>query len=106
MTVKCGQKCTAIRRMIVPEKLIDDVQNALGKALDKVSIGDPQLKEVRMGSLVSKAQVEEVKNRVSEITKTAAIVYGDFDKLNLIGADTKGAFISPMLLREDKPFKI
>ncbi len=105
MTVKAGQKCTAIRRMIVPEKLIDDVQNALGNALDKVSIGDPQLKEVRMGSLVSKAQVEEVKNRVSEITKTAAIVYGDFDKLNLIGADTKGAFISPMLLREDKPFQ-
>lgn len=105
MTVKCGQKCTAIRRMIVPEKLIDDVQNALGKALGKVSIGDPQLKEVRMGSLVSKAQVEEVKNRVSEITKTASIVYGDFDKLNLIGADTKGAFISPMVLREDKPFQ-
>jgi oxepin-CoA hydrolase/3-oxo-5,6-dehydrosuberyl-CoA semialdehyde dehydrogenase len=105
MTVKAGQKCTAIRRMIVPEKLIDDVQNALGKALDKVSIGNPELKEVRMGSLVSKAQVDEVKNRVSEITKTAAIVYGDFDKLNLIGADNKGAFISPMLLREDKPFQ-
>lgn len=105
MTIKCGQKCTAIRRMIVPEKLIDDVQNALGKALDKVSIGDPQLKEVRMGSLVSKAQVNEVKNRVSEITKTASIIYGNFDKLNLIGADNKGAFISPMVLREDKPFQ-
>lgn len=105
MTVKCGQKCTAIRRMIVPEKQIDDVQNALGKALDKVSIGDPQLKEVRMGSLVSKAQVDEVKNRISEIAKTASIVYGNFDKLNLIGADTKGAFISPMVLREDKPFQ-
>jgi len=105
MTVKAGQKCTAIRRMIVPEKLLDDVQNALGKALDKVSIGDPQLKEVRMGSLVSKAQVDEVKNRVSEITKTASIIYGNFDKLNLIGADNKGAFISPMVLREDKPFQ-
>jgi oxepin-CoA hydrolase/3-oxo-5,6-dehydrosuberyl-CoA semialdehyde dehydrogenase len=105
ITVKCGQKCTAIRRMIVPENLMDDVQIALGKALDKVTIGDPRLKEVRMGALVSKDQVEEVKNRVKEITKTAAIVYGDFEKLNLIGANGNGAFISPMLLREDHPFK-
>ncbi len=105
ITVKCGQKCTAIRRMIVPEKLMDDVQIALGKALDKVSIGDPRLKEVRMGSLVSKDQVTEVKNRVSEITKTASIVYGNFDTMTLVGADSKGAFISPMLLREDKPFQ-
>ncbi|MEO5776545.1 MAG: phenylacetic acid degradation bifunctional protein PaaZ [Flavobacterium sp.] len=105
ITVKCGQKCTAIRRMIVPENLIEDVQIALGKALDKVTIGDPRLKEVRMGALVSKEQVEEVKSRVSEITKTASIVYGDFNKLTLVGADGKGAFISPMLLREDNPFK-
>ena len=105
MTVKAGQKCTAIRRMIVPEKLLDEVQNALSKALDKVSIGNPELKEVRMGSLVSKSQVEEVKNRVSEIAKTASIVYGNFDTLELIGADSKGAFISPMLLREENPFE-
>ncbi len=105
ITVKCGQKCTAIRRLLVPENLIDDVQIALGKALDKVTIGNPRLKEVRMGALVSKDQVLEVRNRVSEITKTAKIVYGDFDKMDLIGADTKGAFISPMLLREDQPFQ-
>jgi oxepin-CoA hydrolase / 3-oxo-5,6-dehydrosuberyl-CoA semialdehyde dehydrogenase len=105
ITVKCGQKCTAIRRLIVPENLIDDVQIALGKALDKVTIGDPRLKEVRMGSLVSKDQVKEVKDRVREIAKTASIVYGDLDKLELIGANEKGAFISPMLLREEKPFE-
>lgn len=105
MTVKCGQKCTAIRRVIVPQNLMNDVQIAIGKALDKVTIGDPRLKEVRMGTLVSKDQVEEVKNRVTEITKTASIVYGDFNKLDLIGANSKGAFISPMLLREDQPFK-
>ena len=52
MTVKAGQKCTAIRRIIVPEKLVEDVQMALGKELDKITIGDPRLKEVRMGSLV------------------------------------------------------
>jgi len=105
ITVKCGQKCTAIRRLIVPENLTEEVQMALGKALDKVTIGNPRLKEVRMGALVSKDQVLEVRNRVSEITKTAKIVYGDFDKMDLIGADTKGAFISPMLLLEDQPFQ-
>lgn len=105
ITVKCGQKCTAIRRVIVPENLMNDVQIALGKALDKVVIGDPRLKEVRMGSLVSMSQVQEVKDRANEIAKTAKIVYGDFDKLNLIGADAaKGAFIAPMLLREENPF--
>ncbi len=104
MTVKCGQKCTAIRRIIVPENLMNDVQIALGKALDKVTIGDPRLKEVRMGSLVSKSQVQEVKERAHEIAKTAKIVYGDFEKLNLIGANDKGAFISPMVLREENPF--
>jgi oxepin-CoA hydrolase / 3-oxo-5,6-dehydrosuberyl-CoA semialdehyde dehydrogenase len=105
ITVKCGQKCTAIRRLIVPENLIDDVQIALGKALDKVTIGDPRLKEVRMGSLVSKDQVKEVKDRVREIAQTASIVYGDLDKLELIGANENGAFISPMLLREERPFE-
>jgi oxepin-CoA hydrolase/3-oxo-5,6-dehydrosuberyl-CoA semialdehyde dehydrogenase len=106
ITVKAGQKCTAIRRLIVPEKLMDDVQSALGKALDKVTIGDPRLKEVRMGSLVSKDQVREVKERVAEIAQTASIVYGNVDQLSLIGADSeKGAFLAPILLREDKPFE-
>ncbi len=106
MTVKAGQKCTAIRRIIVPEKLVEDVQISLGKALDKVTVGDPRLQEVRMGSLISKEQVEEVKNGVAEIAKKAQIVYGNLDKLDTIGADaSKGAFISPILLREDQPFK-
>lgn len=105
MTVKCGQKCTAIRRIIVPEKLIDDVQIALGKQLDKVTIGDPRLKEVRMGALVSKDQITEVKERVAEITKTAEMVYGNLDEVNVIGASAKeGAFLSPILLRENAPF--
>lgn len=106
MTIKCGQKCTAIRRIIVPEKSIEDVQIALGKALDKVTVGDPRLKEVRMGSLISKEQVEEVRNSVIEIAKKAQIVYGSLDRLDVVGADSKkGAFISPILLREDYPFK-
>ena len=106
MTVKCGQKCTAIRRIIVPATLMEDVQIALGKALDKVTIGDPRLKEVRMGSLVSNDQVKEVKSRTAEIAKTASIVYGNFDTVNAVGDNvSKGAFISPILLREDQPFK-
>lgn len=106
MTVKCGQKCTAIRRVIVPENLVEDVQIALGKALSKVTIGDPRLKEVRMGSLVSLDQVQEVRERVQKLSKTASIVYGDLDKIDVIGADAKkGAFLAPIVLREDNPFK-
>ncbi len=106
MTVKAGQKCTAIRRVIVPEGLIEDVQIALGKALDKVTIGDPRLKEVRMGALVGKDQVEEVKECVQDISKTAEIVYGSLDNVTVIGADAKkGAFLSPIVLREDDPFE-
>ena len=106
MTVKCGQKCTAIRRVIVPKNLVEDVQIALGKALSKVTIGDPRLKEVRMGSLVSLDQVQEVRERVQKLSKTASIVYGDLDKIDVIGADAKkGAFLAPIVLREDNPFK-
>ena len=106
MTIKCGQKCTAIRRIIVPEDLMDDVQIALGKQLEKVTIGDPRLKEVRMGALVSKDQVTEVMERISEISKTAQIVYGNLDKVKTIGASAEaGAFMSPVVLREDHPLK-
>lgn len=106
MTVKAGQKCTAIRRIIVPENLVEDVQISLGKALDKVTIGDPRLKEVRMGSLISKQQVEAVRNSVQDIAKEAEIVYGSLDKIETVGADAKkGAFISPILLRADNPFE-
>ncbi|WP_299101835.1 phenylacetic acid degradation bifunctional protein PaaZ [uncultured Winogradskyella sp.] len=106
MTVKAGQKCTAIRRIIVPEKLVDDVQAALAKQLDKVTIGDPRLKEVRMGSLVSHQQVQAVRDSVNDLSKEAQIVYGNLDDINTIGADAKkGAFISPILLRADNPFQ-
>jgi len=106
MTVKCGQKCTAIRRIIVPADYIEDVQIALGKQLSGVSIGNPRSKEVRMGALASKDQVREVIERVEEISQTAEIVYGKLEPIDLIDADfSKGAFLSPILLREDDPFK-
>lgn len=106
MTVKAGQKCTAIRRIIVPENLVKDVQISLGKALDKVTIGDPRLKEVRMGSLVSHQQLKAVRDSVNDLAKEAQIVYGDLDRIETIGADSKkGAFISPILLRANHPFQ-
>ncbi|MFT5167710.1 MAG: oxepin-CoA hydrolase/3-oxo-5,6-dehydrosuberyl-CoA semialdehyde dehydrogenase [Saprospiraceae bacterium] len=106
MTTKCGQKCTAIRRIIVPENLVEDFQISLGKALSKVKIGNPALKEVRMGALASRDQVEEVRDRVKQLTKTAAIVYGNLDQVDLIDADAgKGAFLSPILLLEKEPHK-
>lgn len=106
MTVKGGQKCTAIRRIIVPSNLIEDVQIALGQALQKVTIGDPRLKEVRMGALVSRDQIKEVNERIQEISKSAKIVFGKIDSVTVLGADAKkGAFMSPILLRADSPFE-
>ena len=106
MTVKCGQKCTAIRRIMVPEKYMEDVQIALGRELAKTPIGNPALKEVRMGALVGKDQVQEVRERIREIARTAEIVFGNPDQVELIGADAaKGAFMSPVLLLEKDPFK-
>ncbi|MDC8003292.1 phenylacetic acid degradation bifunctional protein PaaZ [Aureisphaera galaxeae] len=106
MTVKAGQKCTAIRRIIAPESVLEDVQIALGKQLDRVTIGDPRLKEVRMGALVSDAQRASVREQVAKIAESANIVYGNLDEVETIGADAKkGAFLKPILLREDDPFK-
>ena len=106
MTTKCGQKCTAIRRIIVPKDLIEDVQIALANQLDKVTIGDPRLREVRMGSLVSDAQRNNVKEQVAKLAKTAEMVYGNFNDFEAIGADSqKGAFMKPILMREDNPLK-
>ncbi|HLW14416.1 MAG TPA: phenylacetic acid degradation bifunctional protein PaaZ [Flavobacteriaceae bacterium] len=105
MTIKSGQKCTAIRRAIVPEHLMDDVQDALTIALDKVVIGDPRLKEVRMGALVSKDEEAQVKKQVRKLATESDIVYGSLDEVKLTGADAKkGAFMSPIVLRNNDPF--
>lgn len=106
ITVKAGQKCTAIRRILVPEKYIEDVQIALGKELAKTVIGDPANETVRMGSLASQLQVERVRHNVELLMKEQQIVYGDLDTFDVVGADKKkGAFFSPVLFRNDEPFK-
>lgn len=105
MTVKCGQKCTAIRRIIVPEKLVEDVQLALSAELAKTTIGDPRVEGVRMGALAGHAQVREVRERIAELRQQASIVYGDPDKLDLPGLDRKGAFMAPVLMVTSDPWK-
>ncbi len=106
ITTKAGQKCTAVRRIMVPENLIEDVQIALGKRLASTTIGDPNVEGVRMGALASFTQLEEVKSKVLELSKTQEIIYGSLNKVDTIGADTeRGAFFSPILFFNKDPFK-
>ena len=104
MTVKAGQKCTAIRRIIVPTNKVEDVQIALGKRLAKTTLGDPSVEGVRMGSLAGLEQREEVKEKVLELSKSQEIVYGDLNHFDVVGADKeKGAFLAPILFLNDDP---
>jgi oxepin-CoA hydrolase / 3-oxo-5,6-dehydrosuberyl-CoA semialdehyde dehydrogenase len=106
ITVKAGQKCTAVRRIFVPEHLLEDAYIALGKALSQTSIGNPLNEKVRMGSLASTGQRDEVRQNVQRLLASSQIVYGSLDSVEVIDADAgKGAFISPILLRNDAPFK-
>ncbi|MEM6632127.1 MAG: phenylacetic acid degradation bifunctional protein PaaZ [Bacteroidota bacterium] len=107
MTVKCGQKCTAIRRIIVPKALLEDVQIALGKRLQRVVIGNPEDESVKMGALINKVQVEEVKKRVAELAEESEHVYGDPDAaFEVAGAEwAQGAFLTPQLFVNTQPFQ-
>ena len=102
MSVKAGQKCTAIRRALVPAKLLDAVQSALTARLGKIAIGDPREESTRMGALVSVSQRADVRARIAEIAEDARIVFGDPDAAPV---NPKGAFITPVLLRCDAPWK-
>ena len=104
MTTKAGQKCTAIRRIMVPENYLEDVQIALGKSLALTTIGDPANEKVRMGAIVNKSQVDVVRNRVLEMSKKTPIVFGDLEKFEVIGADAnKGFFLPPILMLNENP---
>jgi oxepin-CoA hydrolase / 3-oxo-5,6-dehydrosuberyl-CoA semialdehyde dehydrogenase len=106
MTVKAGQKCTAIRRIFVPEHLLEDAYLALGKSLSQTTIGNPLNDKVRMGSLASKDQREEVRRNVQKLLASSQIVYGSLDTVQLIDADPgNGAFLSPVLLMSQEPFQ-
>ncbi|HUE79494.1 MAG TPA: phenylacetic acid degradation bifunctional protein PaaZ [Sphingomicrobium sp.] len=102
MTVKAGQKCTAIRRAMAPAEHLDAVENALGERLARTKVGDPRAEDTRMGALVSKAQRDDVRARIAELEAAGArIVAGD------PSADPPvkgGAFLQPVLLRTDDPW--
>ena len=104
MTVKAGQKCTAIRRAIVPEAMIGDVVEAARTRLAKVIVGNPADESVRMGALASLEQREEVRRSLKALQSVAKVVFGDPEQVDVVGADAeRGAFLSPILLRGDDP---
>jgi oxepin-CoA hydrolase/3-oxo-5,6-dehydrosuberyl-CoA semialdehyde dehydrogenase len=106
MTVKAGQKCTAIRRTMVPEGMTDDVVRALSKRLAGATLGDPSVDGVRMGPLVGREQVSEVGGSADRIAAACERVYGDPDRFEVVGADAaKGAFFPSLLYYCDAPFR-
>ena len=106
ITIKTGQKCTAVRRIFVPDSLIEDVQSALAKRLASTVVGDPSVEGVRMGALVSHLQRDRVREHATTLARTQNLVYGSIDEVLVQGADAKlGAFISPLLFRNNDPFE-
>ena len=105
ITTKAGQKCTAVRRIIVPKNMVEDVQIALGKRLSLNIIGDPNIEGVRMGSLAGFSQLIEVKEKVEILSKTQKIIIGNFENFEVKGANkSKGAFMPPIIFYNDSPF--
>ncbi|PPK94594.1 oxepin-CoA hydrolase/3-oxo-5,6-dehydrosuberyl-CoA semialdehyde dehydrogenase [Kineococcus xinjiangensis] len=100
MTAKAGQKCTAIRRALVPVELLGAVSEAVeARIAEKVRVGHPGADGVTMGALVSLQQREEVRARVGDLQRAARIVVGDPTRMELVDADAeRGAFLPPMLL--------
>jgi oxepin-CoA hydrolase / 3-oxo-5,6-dehydrosuberyl-CoA semialdehyde dehydrogenase len=104
MTVKAGQKCTAVRRIFVPANRMEDAWKAIIKSLSQTTIGNPENEKVRMGSLAGQSQREEVRAQVRRLLATSQLIYGSLDSVELIDADPKkGAFLSPLLLLNENP---
>jgi oxepin-CoA hydrolase/3-oxo-5,6-dehydrosuberyl-CoA semialdehyde dehydrogenase len=105
MTVKAGQKCTAVRRIFVPENKMEDVSRDLIKELEKTVIGNPLNEKVRMGSLAGEAQRQEVRSQVQKLLACSQIIYGSLDSVMVVDANANdGAFLSPILLMNTDPF--
>jgi oxepin-CoA hydrolase/3-oxo-5,6-dehydrosuberyl-CoA semialdehyde dehydrogenase len=100
MTVKAGQKCTAIRRVIVPASIADETCQAITARLAKITVGAPNSKGVRMGALASLGQRDEVRKAIQVLRGSCQLVFGDPDGVDVIDGDAeRGAFMSPVLLR-------
>jgi oxepin-CoA hydrolase/3-oxo-5,6-dehydrosuberyl-CoA semialdehyde dehydrogenase len=104
MTVKAGQKCTAIRRAFVPADRVDAVVEAVSARLAKVVVGSPADESVRMGALASLEQREEVRRSLKALRDAGRLVFGDPERVDVVGADAeRGAFLAPLLLVCDDP---
>jgi oxepin-CoA hydrolase/3-oxo-5,6-dehydrosuberyl-CoA semialdehyde dehydrogenase len=102
MTVKAGQKCTAIRRAFVPESLLEAVGDAVRARLAGIVVGNPADPSVRMGALASLEQREEVRRSLKALLSAGHLIYGDPDQVEVVDADPeRGAFLSPLLVRCD-----
>jgi len=99
ITTKAGQRCTCIRRALVPEPAVDDVLSGLRGRLDRVVVGNPRSESVTMGSLVSLRQRDEVRDAVNALARAADVVYGDPMSVAPVDADPqRGAFMAPVVL--------
>ena len=106
MTSKAGQKCTAIRRAMVPKHLTEATIEALQQSLSKTVIGDPTIKGVRMGSLVGKSQRDDVMAAVNQLSGVSEIITSGLDNYDTQGIDdNKGAFMAPTLLHCANPLE-
>lgn len=103
MIVKCGQKCTAVRRIVVPEKYVDEVKTSVKAALATLVVGDPRTENVRMGPLAGLAQRAEVQAGLDALLKQSELVFGDYE--TSFSHPSKGAFVHPMLLVNSQPFQ-
>ncbi|MFM8781147.1 MAG: phenylacetic acid degradation bifunctional protein PaaZ, partial [Gemmatimonadota bacterium] len=103
MTTKAGQKCTAVRRTLVPAGLEEAVVDALRARLAKTTVGDPAVEGVRMGPLASRGQVRDVGAAAARLREAGQVVFGA-DEVPVVGADReKGAFFTPLLMVCDRP---
>jgi oxepin-CoA hydrolase/3-oxo-5,6-dehydrosuberyl-CoA semialdehyde dehydrogenase len=104
MTVKAGQKCTAIRRAIVPRRHLDALATSLRARLAKTVVGDPRREDVRMGALASRSQRQDVAQRVATLLQGAELIYGERDGFAPVGERVaEGAFFPPTLLLARDP---
>jgi len=105
MTLKAGQRCTGVRRIFVPARHLDAMTHSLQKALAQTVIGSPYNEKVRMGSLAGQQQRIEVLAQVQKLLASSQLIYGSLDSVSVLDADAqKGAFLSPLLLRNESPF--
>ena len=104
MTVKAGQKCTAIRRAFVPAGRLDEVAQATRERLAEVTVGNPASPAVRMGALASLQQREEVRRSLKALLAVGKLVSGDPERVQVLDADSdRGAFLAPILLQAEDP---